>query len=162
MRRRCAPTTLDDKAFTYDPSGRMATVSLGGQLAMMYQYNAWGEQVVRQHQGVATVALHDEAGHWIGDYAADGKAIRQAIWLDDFPIALIENGTLYDIETDHLRTPRAVVDRASDTETIPVLGPESMVWTHQRAQSRMRPFLAICFIQGRLPGLSSTEMEWYL
>jgi RHS repeat-associated protein len=116
-------TTLDDKAFTYDASGRMATVSLGGQLAMTYHYNAWGEQVIRQHKGVATVTLYDEAGHWIGDYAADGKAIRQAIWLDDFPIAVIENGKLYDIETDHLGTPRAVVDRASDT----------VVWTWDSA-----------------------------
>lgn len=108
-------TILDDKTFTYDANGRMATVSLGGQLAMTYQYNAWGEQVIRQHKDGTTVAVYDESGHWIGDYTADGKTLRQAIWLDDFPVALIENGKLYDIETDHLGTPRAVVDRSRDT-----------------------------------------------
>ncbi len=58
--------------------------------------------------------LYDEAGHWIGDYEANGQPIQQAIWLDDLPVGLLvgagANQKLYYIEADALGTPRVVID----------------------------------------------------
>jgi RHS repeat-associated protein len=103
-----------DQEMVYDVRGRLAQVKRGGNVIMNYEYNARGEQVVRHIDQQATITLYDEAGHWLGDYAGDGSAIRQAIWLDDLPVGLLENGALYDIEPDHLGTPRVVIERRSN------------------------------------------------
>jgi RHS repeat-associated protein len=58
--------------------------------------------------------LHDESGHWIGDYDVNGQPIQQAIWMDDLPVGLLvgagANQKLYYIEADALGTPRVVID----------------------------------------------------
>lgn len=50
-----------------------------------------------------------------------GTPLREVIWLDDMPVALFTPGAtasaapvLYDIHTDHLNTPRAVMDTAGN------------------------------------------------
>ncbi|NID15939.1 RHS repeat-associated core domain-containing protein [Luteibacter yeojuensis] len=64
--------------------------------------------------GQTTVSLHDEAGHWLGDYDGAGRPIRQVAWLDDLPLAAIDGNAIRDIQTDHLGTPRVVIDRTTD------------------------------------------------
>jgi RHS repeat-associated protein len=60
------------------------------------------------------VSLHDESGHWIGDYDSAGRPIRQMVWLDNLPIAALDGDAIRDIQPDHLGTPRVVIDRATD------------------------------------------------
>jgi RHS repeat-associated protein len=61
-----------------------------------------------------TVSLHDEAGHWLGDYDGAGRPIRQVVWLDNLPVAALDGDLIRDIQADHLGTPRVVIDRATD------------------------------------------------
>ncbi|WP_414494624.1 RHS repeat-associated core domain-containing protein, partial [Stenotrophomonas maltophilia] len=65
------------------------------------------------------ITLYDEAGQWLGNYSATGQAQQQAIWLDNYPVALINvPGTgvpeLAYVQPDHLGTPRVVIDPVSD------------------------------------------------
>jgi uncharacterized protein RhaS with RHS repeats len=69
--------------------------------------------------GAAQIALYDEAGQWLGNYSATGQAQQQAIWLDNYPVALINVPSagvpeLAYVQPDHLGTPRVVIDPVHD------------------------------------------------
>lgn len=102
------------REFTYDASNRMRQVKVNGAVAMTCLYNAIGERVYKSGGGTGVTTLHDESGHWIGDYDVNGQPIQQAIWMDDLPVGLLvgagANQKLYYIEADALGTPRVVID----------------------------------------------------
>ena len=104
------------RQFTYNAMGRMAEVRQGASVLRRYAYNAWGEQVSKTDgtEAGTTLTLYDEAGHWLGDYDANGQSAQQAIWLDDYPVGLMQAGHTYYLETDHLGTPRVAIDPARD------------------------------------------------
>jgi RHS repeat-associated protein len=64
--------------------------------------------------------VYDPAGRLLGEYAAD-RTLREYVWLGDTPVAVIvpapgAAGTparVHHIHTDHLDTPRAVVDAST-------------------------------------------------
>ena len=51
---------------------------------------------------------YDEAGHLLGEYAADGTAIQETIWLGDLPVAVLSNNETHLIYADHLNLDSAV------------------------------------------------------
>ncbi len=75
---------------------------------------ARGERV-RKHNGKATQAryVYDEAGHILVEQTISGSTTTtsEIVWMDDLPVGVIRNNTLYYIEPDHLGTPRQVIDR---------------------------------------------------
>lgn len=81
---------------------------------MNYAYNGLGQQARRYNETSIRHALYDEAGSWLGEYDNAGAALQQVVWMDDLPVGVIQgSGTtqkLYYIESDHLGTPRIVVD----------------------------------------------------
>jgi RHS repeat-associated protein len=120
-------TTSDGAA---DGSGYTATYNLRGQLATItkngvttnYTYNAAGQRVrkVSSTGPQSTVVFaYDQAGHLLGEYDQHGAALREYVWLRDTPMVMFTpdpaNPTgeplVYFIHTDHLNTPRVVVDR---------------------------------------------------
>ena len=109
-------TSIGGKTFTYNDANRMNAVNLGEIVAERYVYNHRGERVLRAPEGGdAQITVYDEAGQWLGNYSATGQAQQQAIWLDNYPVALISvagSGVseLAYIQPDHLGTPRVVID----------------------------------------------------
>jgi RHS repeat-associated protein len=61
-----------------------------------------------------TLHLHGEGGEWLGSYGATGTPARQVVWLGSQPVGLIQAGKLLYIESDHLGSPRVVVDPQRD------------------------------------------------
>jgi RHS repeat-associated protein len=63
--------------------------------------------------------VYDRAGHLLGEYDQNGAALREYVWLRDTPMAMFTpdpvnpsgEPLVYFIHTDHLNTPRVVVDR---------------------------------------------------
>ena len=94
----------------------MDVVKQGNAVLESYIYNHRGESVLRTLAGgAAKITLYDEAGQWLGSYSATGQAQQQAIWLDNYPVALINvpaTGVpeLAYVQPDHLGTPRVVID----------------------------------------------------
>ncbi len=113
-------TSIGSKAFTYNDANRMNAVKQGNATLESYGYNHRGERVLRTPAGgAAQITLYDEAGQWLGNYSATGQAQQQAIWLDNYPVALINvpaTGVpeLAYVQPDHLGTPRVVIDPARD------------------------------------------------
>ena len=83
-------------------------------------YNHKNERSLRAQPtfGTATTVqyVYDEQSHLVGEYTQAGVKIEY-IWLGDKPIAAIYgSGTatkIYYIVTDHLNTPRRLVDSAN-------------------------------------------------
>jgi len=113
-------TSIGSKTFTYSDANRMNAVRQGNAVLESYGYNHRGERVLRTPAGgAAQITLYDEAGQWLGNYSATGQARQQAIWLDNYPVALINvPGTgvpeLAYVQPDHLGTPRVVIDPVRD------------------------------------------------
>jgi len=109
-------TAIDGTAreFAYDATGRLSQAKRSGTLAMEYRYNDRGEQVRRFLGTTNTYTVYDEAGHWLGDYDTDGKAIQQAIWLDNLPVGVLAGTVLNYVQPDHLGAPRTVIDPVRD------------------------------------------------
>lgn len=105
-----------NRQFSYNAMGRMAEVREGVSVLRRYAYNAKGEQVLRSDGGDAgaTLTIYDEGGRWPGNYDRMGHVKQQVVWLDDHPVGLIQDGKLYYVESDHLGTPRVVIDPVRD------------------------------------------------
>jgi len=109
-------TSIGSKTFTYSDANRMNAVKQGNAVLETYGYNHRGERVLRTPAGgAAQITLYDEAGQWLGNYSATGQAQQQAIWLDNYPVALINVQStgvpeLAYVQPDHLGTPRVVID----------------------------------------------------
>ncbi|MGK3725473.1 RHS repeat-associated core domain-containing protein [Stenotrophomonas maltophilia] len=114
-------TSIGSKAFTYSDANRMNAVKQGKAVLESYAYNHRGERVLRTPAGgAAQITLYDEAGKWLGNYSATGQAQQQAIWLENYPVALISMPAtgvpdLAYVQPDHLGTPRVVIDPARDS-----------------------------------------------
>ncbi|MGO1000490.1 RHS repeat-associated core domain-containing protein [Lysobacter sp. CA196] len=105
------------KEFVYNANDRMSQVKQAGVVKASYHYNAKGERVSRADNAIGAITgytLYDEAGHWLGDYDANGASKQQAVWLGDEPVGLMVGAgvaqTLRYLQPDHLGTPRAVID----------------------------------------------------
>lgn len=112
--------SIGGREFVYNAANRMGAVKQGGAVVESYGYNHRGERVLRaMASGDAQLTLYDEAGQWIGNYSATGQPQQQAIWLDNYPVALINTPSagipeLVYVQPDHLGTPRTVIDPARD------------------------------------------------
>ncbi|MFQ5470058.1 MAG: RHS repeat-associated core domain-containing protein [Gammaproteobacteria bacterium] len=58
---------------------------------------------------------YDESGHTLGEYDLNGKASQEIVWLGHQPIAVLQGSSQYYIHSDHLNTPRAIVDQNDQT-----------------------------------------------
>jgi RHS repeat-associated protein len=117
-----AGNTQTDGIFSavYGPSGRMSSLTKGG-VTTNYVYNNLGQRIVKYDTaGNAVSFVYDQAGQLLGEYVAStGAALREYVWLGNIPVAVLipdpanpANPPLVNyIHTDHLNTPRVVVDR---------------------------------------------------
>jgi RHS repeat-associated protein len=96
---------------TFDGAGRLAT-SVWGTVSASYQYNAFGQRVRKTVNGVVTRFVYGLDGKLLGEYDAAGQPLREYVWLNDTPVAvLVYSGQTYQsywIQADHLDTPREV------------------------------------------------------
>jgi RHS repeat-associated protein len=119
-----AGNTLTDSASysaTYDASGRLATLTKAG-VTTTYTYNAFGQRVRKvSSTGPASTVIfvYGQQGELLGEYDQAGQVIREYAWLGSIPIAVFMpdpanpsgEPLVYFIHTDHLNTPRVVVDK---------------------------------------------------
>jgi RHS repeat-associated protein len=107
---------------TYDNAGRMASFSLNGilrgnapperfcslEFQAEYAYNQLGQQIIRRltQTGVTIHSVYGPDGNRIAEYnEATGALIRQYIWLEGAPIAVIEGGVVSFVRSDHIGRP---------------------------------------------------------
>ena len=103
----------------YDAKNRPRSTSWLGTNAT-YAFNAMGQRVRKSGSHLSTghrFYAYDEAGRTLGEYDGHGDPIEEYVYLDGFrPVALVRNiglslvADIYPVLTDHLGTPRKVLD----------------------------------------------------
>lgn len=143
----------DVATYGYNARNRLATLTRNGSPWATYQYNALEQLVARTVTAPVgpTGTIHyiyDQQGQLIAEAdAATGATLREYIWLDDMPVAVVTDiaaatPTIYAVHVDHLKRPIAMSDAA-----------KAMVW-----QARWLPYGAPQSITGtasldaRFPG----------
>ncbi len=98
--------------FTYDTQNRLVGASVDGQTAL-YTYNHQDQRVTKTVAGTTTLFMYDGSGNLIAEVdEATGQTLAEYVWLDDSPVAYVENGQRYQVHVDHLGTPKALTDTA--------------------------------------------------
>jgi RHS repeat-associated protein len=94
--------------YTYDSANRLASVSLGGVLQAEYKYNWLGQQVWRRLVPSNTIihSVYGPDGNRIAEFnEATGALIREYVWFNGAPIAVIEGGVIYLVRSDRIGRP---------------------------------------------------------
>lgn len=111
-------TAAGGSAFTYAYSARkrLVQVSAAGIAAATYGYDFKDQRVWRSVTGSTPIHyIFDQAGHLLAEHNGNtGAVIREYIWIDDMPIAVIDSSsgtaTTYYIHTGHLDEPQVMTD----------------------------------------------------
>lgn len=115
-------------AMTWNAAGKLATTVKNAK-THTYKYNALDQRVSKNGPvNPKQIFFYDPDGQLIGEYRdnastatpTDDWLVRQeTIWLEDIPVAVIRKPTatspiqIYYVHTDHLNTPRVIVDTAN-------------------------------------------------
>lgn len=96
----------------YDENNRLILVQSGNKTAN-YFYNALGQRVkkVVNDGGIATTwFIYNEDGYLMADYIEKNGVwtVSEYVYLYNQLVAVIKNGEVYDIQVDHLKTPRTI------------------------------------------------------
>ena len=79
-----------------------------------YVYNALGQQVGRTvgsgPSAVVTLSVHDLTGNRIAEHDDTGAVLREYIWLDGRPLAVVEGGQTYQLHWDQIGRPVMATD----------------------------------------------------
>jgi len=105
----------DIYTYTYNAANRLSSVSLNGVLQAEYKYNVLGQQVWRKlhPSGQIIHSLFDLDGNRIAEYDYAGGTstlIREYIWMDGRPVAVVEGGMTYYVRVDHIGRPVFATD----------------------------------------------------
>jgi YD repeat-containing protein len=75
--------------YVYDARGRMVQ-SLGALGPSAYQVNALGQRVRKTNSTDDRIFLYDIRGHLVAETSAGGALIREYLYLNDIPLAVIQ------------------------------------------------------------------------
>lgn len=103
-----------DWHYEYDLAGRLRHAANSGSVQVGYRHNGVGQRVLLQESAEKKLSLHGENGEWLGSYGATGVPSQQVVWLGSRPIGLMLDGRVFYVESDHLGSPRAIVDPQRD------------------------------------------------
>jgi RHS repeat-associated protein len=109
-----------DYAFSYDGNENLSEVRYQGNIIASYSYNVKHQRLKKttyanptlKLQAGITYFLYDEKGHLIAELGARGTAIREYVYLNDEPAALIENGKVYYFLNSKVGSPQILTDEA--------------------------------------------------
>ena len=103
--------------YSYSAANRMADMALYGVVQAEYEYNAFGQQVIRRltQAGQTIHSVHDADGNRIAEYDYDpltltSTLLREYVWMNGEVVAVVEGGVVYYVRTDHIGRPVFATD----------------------------------------------------
>ncbi len=103
--------------YSYDAANRMESFSINGVVQAEYKYNYLGQQAVRTLVQTGTVirSIYGPDGNRMAEFDFDPVAntstlIRECVWFEGKPIAVIEGGAVYYVRSDHIGKPVFATD----------------------------------------------------
>jgi RHS repeat-associated protein len=108
-------------SYSYDDSNRMVGFTSTTGMEAEYAYNGQGERIRKTLDGTITRFRYGDNAKLLGEYDASGAAIREYVYLDSQPLALLTRDpqtqaeAVYFLHTDHLG---AVVKSTDASQTL--------------------------------------------
>ncbi|MBW7897036.1 MAG: DUF2235 domain-containing protein, partial [Opitutaceae bacterium] len=99
------PLELDGRTYEWDALGRLVAVHEAAHTLARYRYDHRGLRNRKTLDGDARYTLHDEARQPLAELDADGRILRQYVWVADVPLAVID-------------TPEGVAPAAADPSAL--------------------------------------------
>lgn len=101
----------------FDAAGNLASSELGAIQRGKYSYD-YKSRLVKRENGVfntQTLSIYDLFDNLIAEYDAAGLPLREYVWLEDRPLAVVDNvssatPTILQVHTDHLERPIMMTD----------------------------------------------------
>ncbi len=84
------PERWGDREYDWDARGRLIEVREHGNVLARYRYDHRGLRNTRQVGNHTTHTLYDEHRQPLAELDADGRILRQYVWLADLPLAVID------------------------------------------------------------------------
>jgi RHS repeat-associated protein len=95
-------------SYIYDNANHLAQVQTNGVVTADYVYNLDNERIAKTINGLTERYTYNEASQLLSE---SGSSHRDYIWLDDMPVAVIDDGAALNyVITDALNTPRVITD----------------------------------------------------
>jgi RHS repeat-associated protein len=116
--------TADDRAGTiynyrYNQRNRLDRLTIGSTVTADYTYDGLERLAIRTTQNMTPAStthyVYDLSGRLIAEATATGTTLREYVWLDDLPLALVADvdtmsPNLYFVHADHLDRPLKMTD----------------------------------------------------
>jgi RHS repeat-associated protein len=105
--------------YRYNKRGRLDQLSVGSTVTADYIYDGLERMALRTTQNMTpagtTHYVYDLAGHLIAESTDSGATLREYLWLDDLPLAVVADVDtasphLYFVHADHLDRPIKMTD----------------------------------------------------
>ena len=90
----------------------VATVQANVQTVQSSQAQANSGSAAQVGGMITTLFAYDENGNLLGEYDSAGNVGKEIIRLGRLPVAVVQNGQVYDIYTDQRGAPRAIADNS--------------------------------------------------
>jgi len=105
-------TIRDGLNFQYDQRNRLKRVEKEESVLAEYAYNALGERVLKDVNGMKTIYHYDLSGNLIGESLPDGTFLAEYLYMGRTRLAKIDvtKNELYRYLNDHLGTPEMMID----------------------------------------------------
>ncbi len=109
---------VDTSTFHYNTDGTLAAVDLPDGQQITYLYDHRGRRIAREANGVRTHAwLYGDGLMPVAEYDNSGSVAKAFIYAGGpVPVAFVQGGATYHIVSDHLGSPRLVVDGSGAIE----------------------------------------------
>lgn len=107
--------TSTTKKFAYNHPGQLSSVEVASTAVGVYKYDYLSRLVSRELPASSTTLhlVHDLDGNVIAEYSSAGTLLREYVWLEERPVAVVIPGTppvTYSVHTDHLERPVMMTD----------------------------------------------------
>lgn len=104
-------TDDDTYEYTWDAANRLEEIELSGTSTNVgsYTYNTFSQRATKTVSSVTTHYVYGLGGKLYGEYDSSGDLIREYVYLNNEPLAQIDDGSpevLTYLHTDHLGTPK--------------------------------------------------------
>jgi RHS repeat-associated protein len=114
---------LSGPELRYDGSNRFVEYFSAQRLLASYAHNALGQRVFKGRASTpggkmtTTRFVYDRGGQLLGEYDLTGKLLREYVYLDGIMVGSASPEGYFYVETDHLVTPRALIDPVRNVPT---------------------------------------------
>jgi RHS repeat-associated protein len=96
--------------YTHNVNNRLVAANDSGTPVASYVYNALGQRISKNVGGSTTQFIYGLNGELLAELDGSGTVLREYVYLNGAPLAVIDASGIHYIHTDHLGSPRAVSD----------------------------------------------------